>query len=184
MISRHLQPGGEFQRRRRLVQLCLEASTKGIDRDQSNGTIRQQRRLLEELMNFASNLVSVLEIGGILLRSKWAACKAQGGRISEPIRDRRATQPPAHFHHNPLGRVVSWDLRLSMESILSANIQGALLRFWIDPDRRSTPSRGAMFQLIDRSLCSISKSRPARQCNVVFVTDELDRPYGRLVTPA
>jgi hypothetical protein len=58
-------------------------------------------------MNFASNLVSVLEIGGILLRSKWAAGKARGGRISEPIRDRRATQPPAHFHHNPLGRVVS-----------------------------------------------------------------------------
>jgi hypothetical protein len=100
MISRHLQPGGEFQRRGTLVQLRLEASTKGIDRDQSNGTIRQQRRLLEELMNFASNLVSVLQIGGILLRSKWGAGKAQGGRISEPIRDRRATQPPAHFHHN------------------------------------------------------------------------------------
>ncbi len=102
-----MQPGGEFQRRRTLVQLCLEASTKGIDRDQSNGTIRQQGRLLEELMNSARNLVSVLEIGGILLRSKWAAGKAQGGRISEPIRDRRATQAPAHFHHNPLGRVVS-----------------------------------------------------------------------------
>src|ERR1700732_3770214 len=27
-----------------------------------------------------------------------------GGSISEPIRDRRATQPPAHFHRNPLGR--------------------------------------------------------------------------------
>src|ERR1700736_3355246 len=24
--------------------------------------------------------------------------------ISEPIRDRRATQPPAHFHRNPTGR--------------------------------------------------------------------------------
>src|SRR5271166_6974730 len=72
MISRHLQLGGEFQRRRTLVQLCLEASTKGIDRDHSNGAIRQQRRLLEELMNFASNQVSVLEIGGILLRSRRA----------------------------------------------------------------------------------------------------------------
>jgi len=29
-------------------------------------------------MNFASNLVSVLEIGGILLRSKWAAGKEEG----------------------------------------------------------------------------------------------------------
>ena len=36
-------------------------------------------------MNFAGNLVSVLEIGGILLRSKWAA--GEGGRIPEPIRD-------------------------------------------------------------------------------------------------
>src|ERR1700688_4261961 len=27
-----------------------------------------------------------------------------GGSISEPIRDRRAKQPPAHFHRNPLGR--------------------------------------------------------------------------------
>src|SRR5215831_691842 len=39
------------------------------------------------------------------LRSKWAAGKARGGRISEAIRNRRATQPPAHFHRNPLGRV-------------------------------------------------------------------------------
>src|SRR6266436_7905735 len=38
------------------------------------------------------------------LRSKWAAGKARGGRISESIRNRRATQPPAHFHRNPLGR--------------------------------------------------------------------------------
>src|SRR5258708_18357647 len=26
------------------------------------------------------------------------------GRISKSIRNRRATQPPAHFHRNPLGR--------------------------------------------------------------------------------
>src|ERR1700731_4966560 len=44
------------------------------------------------------------------LRSKWAAGKAVraglalGGRISKLIRNRRATQPPAHFHRNPLGR--------------------------------------------------------------------------------
>ena len=52
----------------------------------------------------------VPEIRGVLLRSKWAAGKAVRaglavrGSISEPIRDRRATQPPAHFHRNPPGR--------------------------------------------------------------------------------
>jgi len=38
------------------------------------------------------------------LRSKWAVGKARGGRISEAIRNRRATQPPAHFQRNPPGR--------------------------------------------------------------------------------
>src|SRR6266436_5226237 len=38
------------------------------------------------------------------LRSKWAAGKARGGRISESIRNRRATQPPTHFQRNPPGR--------------------------------------------------------------------------------
>src|SRR5215472_13213429 len=38
------------------------------------------------------------------LRSKWAAGKARGGRISRSIRNRRATRPPAHFHRNPPGR--------------------------------------------------------------------------------
>src|ERR1700693_4460779 len=38
------------------------------------------------------------------LRSKWAAGKARGGRISQSIRNRRATQPPAHFQRNPPGR--------------------------------------------------------------------------------
>src|SRR5260370_20216422 len=44
------------------------------------------------------------------LRSKWAAGKAVraglalGGRISESIRNRRATPPPAHFQRNPPGR--------------------------------------------------------------------------------
>src|SRR5712672_2487640 len=38
------------------------------------------------------------------LRSKWAVGKARGGRISESIRNRRATQPPAYFHRNPPGR--------------------------------------------------------------------------------
>jgi hypothetical protein len=38
------------------------------------------------------------------LRSKWAVGKARGGRISASIRNRRATQPPAHFQRNPPGR--------------------------------------------------------------------------------
>jgi hypothetical protein len=38
------------------------------------------------------------------LRSKWAAGKARGRRISKSIRNRRATQLPAHFQRNPLGR--------------------------------------------------------------------------------
>ncbi|HEX6566334.1 MAG TPA: hypothetical protein VF020_18730, partial [Chthoniobacterales bacterium] len=38
------------------------------------------------------------------LRSKWAACEARGGSISESIRDRRATKQPAHFQRNPSGR--------------------------------------------------------------------------------
>jgi hypothetical protein len=38
------------------------------------------------------------------VRSKWAVGKARGGRISKSIRNRRATQPPAHFQRNPLGR--------------------------------------------------------------------------------
>jgi hypothetical protein len=45
----------------------------------------------------------------VSLRSKWAAGKAVraglavGGRISELIRNRRATPPPAHFQRNPSG---------------------------------------------------------------------------------
>src|SRR5215469_5632526 len=34
------------------------------------------------------------------LRSKWAAGKARGGRISRSIRNRGTTQPAAHFHRN------------------------------------------------------------------------------------
>src|SRR5271165_1830049 len=49
----------------------------------------------------------VPEIAGILSRSKWAVGKARGGSISESIRDRRATRPPAHFHRN-LRAGASW----------------------------------------------------------------------------
>src|SRR5208337_347425 len=38
------------------------------------------------------------------LRSKWAVGKARGGRISQSIRNRRTTRPPAHFQRNPPGR--------------------------------------------------------------------------------
>ena len=39
----------------------------------------------------------------VSLRSKWAAGKARGGRISEWIRNRRATQPPGPFSTQPSG---------------------------------------------------------------------------------
>ena len=42
------------------------------------------------------------------LCSKWAVGKARGGRISQSIRNRRATQPPAHFQRNPPGRTAGW----------------------------------------------------------------------------
>jgi hypothetical protein len=35
---------------------------------------------------------------------KWVAGKARRGSISKSVRDRGATQPPAHFHRNPPGR--------------------------------------------------------------------------------
>src|SRR6516164_9403781 len=47
------------------------------------------------------------------LRSKWAADKARGGRISRSIRNRRATQSPAHFQRNPLGETLEKLIRRS-----------------------------------------------------------------------
>src|SRR6516225_11016470 len=65
--------------------------------------VPDKRRTLSNA-RFYSNLVSCPRIRILSLRSKWAAGKAQGGRISRAIRNRRATQPPAHFHRNPPGR--------------------------------------------------------------------------------
>src|SRR5215471_5688371 len=50
------------------------------------------------------NQCTVSHIMVMSLRSKWAAGKTRGGRISKSIRNRRATQPPAHFQLNPPGR--------------------------------------------------------------------------------
>src|SRR5215470_17710781 len=55
-------------------------------------------------LSWIANQCPVPEITCLSLRSKWAVGKARGGRISESIRNRRATQPPAHFHRNPRGR--------------------------------------------------------------------------------
>src|SRR5215470_11411190 len=65
--------------------------------------VPDKRRTLSNA-RFYSNLVSCPRIRILSLRSKWAAGKARGGRISKLIRNRGATQPPAHFHRNPLGR--------------------------------------------------------------------------------
>jgi hypothetical protein len=54
-----------------------------------------------------------LAYNGDVVAFKMAAGKAVraglavGGRISKLIRNRRATQPPAHFQRNPLG-AASW----------------------------------------------------------------------------
>src|SRR6516225_4187509 len=65
--------------------------------------VPDKRRTLSNA-RFYSNLVSCPRIRILSLRSKWAAGKARGGRISRSIRNRRATQPPAHFQRNPPGR--------------------------------------------------------------------------------
>jgi hypothetical protein len=55
------------------------------------------------LVRFSSQC-TVSHIMMTSLRSKWAAGKARGGRMSKSICNRRATQPPTHFQRNPLGR--------------------------------------------------------------------------------
>ena len=59
---------------------------------------------IQSRLKLMKGLCTVSHIMVMLLRSKWAAGKARGGRISESIRNRRATQPPAHFQRNPPGR--------------------------------------------------------------------------------
>src|SRR6516165_3987639 len=101
------------------------------------------------------------------LRSKWAAGKAvragkaRGGRISKSIRNRRATQPPAHFHRNPLGRgrlavfprcsLLTYRFRYARRSRLEKQptdlrrkaclFRGQDTRITILPNRRFTKSR-------------------------------------------
>src|SRR5260370_11793695 len=55
------------------------------------------------------------------LRSKWAACEARGGSISESIRDRRATTQSAHFQRNPpgRGRLAVFSVRRLPDSLLT-----------------------------------------------------------------
>src|SRR6516162_6160723 len=50
------------------------------------------------------NLVSCPRNNMTFVAIKMDRRKARGGRISKLIRNRRATQPPAHFHRNPVGR--------------------------------------------------------------------------------
>src|ERR1700730_15230432 len=73
------------------------------------------RRAMKGRRNFgtwflSTSLVTCPRNTRYFVAIKWATGKAVraglavGGSISEPIRDRRTTQPPAHFHRNPLGR--------------------------------------------------------------------------------
>jgi hypothetical protein len=67
------------------------------------------------------------------LRSKWAAGKARGGRISESICNRRATQPPAHFQRNPPGRGrlalfrVARSLRIDLDMLVARALKDSQL---------------------------------------------------------
>src|SRR5271157_968316 len=75
--------------------------------------------------------------------------------ISESIRDRRATRPPAHFHRNPLGRgqlAVFPRCSLDPESLLST---GVLLRCWYSETEEQTligelPSRRDFWRAVRR----------------------------------
>src|SRR5260370_1608023 len=64
------------------------------------------------------------------LRSKWAGGKARGGRISKAIRNRRATQPPAHFQRNSTRSFNTGGPALSFRYVLSSRnvVPGPLLR--------------------------------------------------------
>src|SRR5580658_809294 len=44
------------------------------------------------------------DVVAIKMGRRSGSCRTRGGRISESIRNRRATPPPAHFHRNPSGR--------------------------------------------------------------------------------
>jgi hypothetical protein len=57
--------------------------------------IRQQRRLLEELMNLASNLVSVLEIGGICCDQNGPpARREEEGDLNRFVTDEQRSRQP------------------------------------------------------------------------------------------
>ena len=67
------------------------------------------------------------------LRSKWAAGKARGGRISESICNRRATQPPAHFNAT-LRAAAGWlffrvarSLRIDLDMLVARALKNSQL---------------------------------------------------------
>ena len=76
------------------------------------------------------------------MRSKWAAGKAVRarlavrGRISKSIRNRRATQPSAHFHRDPLGAASCLFFRVARSSRIVAN--GMLISGTGRPAQRSS----------------------------------------------
>src|ERR1700751_2201117 len=51
-----------------------------------------------------SCLINNVAFVAIKMGRRSGSCRTRGGRISRLIRNRRATQPPAHFHRNPPGR--------------------------------------------------------------------------------
>ena len=66
---------------------------------------------------------------------KMGASKARGGRVSEWIRNRRATQPPAHSQRNPLGRVllaffrVARSLHIDLDMLVARALKNSQLAY-------------------------------------------------------
>jgi hypothetical protein len=100
------------------------------------------------------------------LRSKWAAGKAVRagltvrGRISESIRNRRATQPPAHFQRNPPGAASSWLFFRVARSTRMTRIWALRSRL----EKQPTDLRRNSRDLGDGALIEKSKSRERLEC--------------------
>ena len=63
-----------------------------------------RRSLAQSLAGGPAQMGHLLPGDGYIVAIKMATRQGRGGSMSEVIRHRRATRPPAHFHRGPLGR--------------------------------------------------------------------------------
>ena len=106
------------------------------------------------------------------MRSKWAAGKARGGRISRAIRNRRARQPPAHFHRNPVGR---GQLAVFPHcSLLTYRFRYAR-RSRLEKQPTDLRRKACLFREQDISACQERSDRKRHEC----FDDHLDAPTPR-----